>query len=389
MTSVKRVKGDGRIFRPIRNGRELPYWHLAYWGPLANGGMGEIRETSHTDDENKARKLLRDRVRSVANHRGGRERFIGPRAERITVHELLESMFRDYETRGMKSLPTYRSHVSHLKEFFGGAKAIAVTTDDVRRYIALRREQGAAKATVDRETGQLGRAYNLAIAEGRLSFKPRIPTILKPNENAEQGFFERAELEAIVSHIQDADVRDYLWWFYFTGMRPGEITSLTWEGFDRETWTLRLAAKDAKTGRGRGLALTGEWRTIIERRIAARRLDCPLIFHRGGRRIIDFNWLWRSACEKAGFPGRRMYGLRRSAVRNLIRAGVSQTVAMKISGHETEAMFRRYNITSSADVAAAGERLTEYVATLPSSTTTTALEFETRKKVASDSETVA
>jgi len=68
-------------------------------------------------------------------------------------------------------------------------------------------------------------------------------------------------------------------------MRPGEIRSLTWAGLDRETYTVRLHAKDAKTGYGRNIPVTGALRPIIERRLAAKRLDCPLIFHRHGRPV--------------------------------------------------------------------------------------------------------
>jgi integrase len=80
-------------------------------------------------------------------------------------------------------------------------------------------------------------------------------------------------------------------------MRKGEIASLTWEALDRDgsRWTLRLHAKDAKTGHGRALALEGPLRAVIERRIAARRLECPLIFHRDGEPIREFRKAWASA----------------------------------------------------------------------------------------------
>ncbi len=81
--------------------------------------------------------------------------------------------------------------------------------------------------------------------------------------------------------------------------------------------------------------------------------------------MADFSKLWRAACKKAGVAGLRLHDLRRSAVRNLIRAGVGQAVAMAISGHETEAMFRRYNITSEEDLRDAARRVTDYLSALP------------------------
>lgn len=84
-----------------------------------------------------------------------------------------------------------------------------------------------------------------------------------------------------------------------------------------------------------------------------RRAACPLVFHRAGRPIRDFRFVWDKACEAAGLPHVLVHDLRRSAIRNMVRAGVSQTVAMAISGHVSASTFRRYNITNEADIAEA------------------------------------
>ena len=66
---------------------------------------------------------------------------------------------------------------------------------------------------------------------------------------------------------------------------------------------------------------------------------------------------WKTACEKAGVPGRLLHDLRRSAVRNLERAGVSRSVAMKMTGHKTESVYRRYAIVSESDLRKAAVKL--------------------------------
>ena len=73
--------------------------------------------------------------------------------------------------------------------------------------------------------------------------------------------------------------------------------------------------------------------------------------------IQSFRGVWRSACTRAGVPGRLFHDLRRTAVRNLERAGVPRSVAMKVTGHKTEAVYRRYAIVSEADIADAVQRL--------------------------------
>jgi integrase len=190
-----------------------------------------------------------------------------------------------------------------------------------------------------------------------------------------EGFLSRADFEAILAHVSDADLADFIAWGFWTGMRKGEIAKLTWEAFDRETWALRLPARSAKTAKGRLLSLAGPLRTIIERRLNARRLDTPLVFHRTakgkpGQPVKDFRLAWAAACKAVGItPGRKagitFHDTRRTAVRNLIRSGVDPTVAKKISGHRTDSMFERYNITDEADLAEAVEDLEAYVSTLP------------------------
>jgi len=263
-----------------------------------------------------------------------------------------------------------------VRAYFAVDRVVAVTVARLRDYIAHRQAAGAADATINRELEGLQRALSLAVEAGMLTSAPRVPTLRE--QNARQGFFERGDFENVCAYLPDDGLRDFVRWFYWTGMRPGEIRSLGWADFDKETWTIRLHARDAKTGFGRAIALVGELRTIVERRVKARRLDCPLIFHRNGKPIGECRKSWATACAKSGLatiagegkqkkirPLRLLYDLRRTAVRNMVRAGVDPAVAMRISGHRTRAIFDRYNIVSEADLRQAMEKTADYVESLP------------------------
>ena len=89
----------------------------------------------------------------------------------------------------------------------------------------------------------------------------------------------------------------------------------------------------------------------------SRNVICPFVFQRDGRRIKTFKESWKNACKAAGCPGRIVHDLRRTAVRNLVRVGVPQAVAMKMTGHKTDSVFRRYDIVSPNDLRVAAERL--------------------------------
>lgn len=137
-------RGRGRVFQP--KGRRV--WMLAYYGPKGDGTRGEIRESSKTHDEGRARKILERKMREVANDQDGIADFEGPAQKRTTVAVLFDDLLEFYQRQEIKSLDDARYRVregSPLRRFFGGMRAADVTTTTVDRYINLRRCGGPEK----------------------------------------------------------------------------------------------------------------------------------------------------------------------------------------------------------------------------------------------------
>jgi integrase len=147
---------------------------------------------------------------------------------------------------------------------------------------------------------------------------------------------------------------------YHTGARRGEILGIRKDQVDWAAKQIRLNVGETKNGGGRYLPIYGDMIPAIEP-LLARPGDRLFTRRASGEPIVNLQPGWLNACTKAGVPNLLFHDLRRSAVRNMTRAGIPREVAMRISGHRTEAMFRRYNVVSEGDIDMAAEKMTAFM----------------------------
>jgi len=362
------MRGDGwvyeRVYKSKTGAPNTSRWWIAYF----KDGE-EFREPGGKTEEEAEKKLAK--IRRTLHS----DDFITPAQRNVRVDELLDDLIKHLETKGAKSVPSFKSYLKPVREFFGSKRAVAVTTAHVREFIEQELEAEKARATINRSTGALRQALRLALKEERLTRVPYIPMLTE--DNARQGFVEPAAFEAVVAHLP-TPVDDIARFAYGSGWRKGEILPLRWDAVDRRAKEVRLYT--SKNGRPRTLPLAEDLWAVIERRWKAREFTnakglteiSEYVFHSGdGHPVVDFRKSWQTACLKAGTP-LLFHDLRRSAVRNLIRAGVSQPVAMSISGHRTVSMFLRYDITSEEDKREALRKTQAHVNALAALPTTVA-----------------
>ena len=244
-----------------------------------------------------------------------------------TIAEMLDGLYRDMEQRQLKDLITPRFRINALKKSLGRMAAVALTERQIDIYISQRFKEGRKPATVQCEMGYLLQAFRIAKRKKLVQDIPHIPGIRV--KNARQGFFEQPDFERVVSFLPEY-LKDVTRFAYYSSWRKNEITTLKWR--DIEDGVIRLRHEVSKTSEPRVLMLTGVIADIIDRRQQARQDLVPYVFHHNGKQIGRFDKAWDTACRKAGLPEKLFHDFRRTAVRNMVRAGVPERIAMQISG---------------------------------------------------------
>ncbi len=283
---------------------------------------------------------------------------------------MTKDLINDYRNNERKSLKLLEGYVERLGEFFGHAVRVnQITTDKVRAYIASRKESEThlggppSNATINRELSALKRMFRLGKQAGKVTRVPFIPKLSE--NNVRRGFLHHRDymrlLEALPGYLKPV-----LTIAYYTGMRKGEILNLEWSQVDFDSKLIRLDPGATKNKEPRPVPISGELHDALKEQRKLRHDKfpaCRKVFfnHDTGRRIKDFRGAWATACKKVSLEGALFHDLRRTGVRNLVRAGVPERVAMSISGHKTRSVFDRYNIVDENDLRDAAEAIDSYL----------------------------
>jgi len=381
--------GKGRLFK--RGGR---VWWIQYY---ARGQ--QVRESSHSDKKAVAEKLLMRRL--VAADDGT---LTAPVRERpLAYEEIRERLATAWlvDKPGISRTDVDRS-LARLDEFFSGMSASVITEEKIAEFKLARKATGASNATVNRALAALRQMFRLSAK--RIKNPPEIKFF--PEPPARKGFVERDQYLRLWAVLPE-HLRPITAFAYYTGMRLGELKNLTWKNVDVADGIIRLEADQTKSGEGREIpfGLVPELAELMTQLRTNR--ASSLVFTRSDGKILGtFRKAWIRAavkvglgktlwlCRKCGqkkelekqpwpperqpgdkpacvcgtrlhwhYDGLIFHDLRRTAVRNLRRAGVPESVAMTLSGHKTREVFERYNIKDRADRERAMESLNQFIRT--------------------------
>ncbi len=337
-------RGSGSVYK--RKGSR--FWWIRY-----SVAGKRVSESSGTEDWAEASALLAHRLSQARKGTG----VVAP--ERITVARACNDYIANAKLRGLRAVDVLRRAVTLVCEHIGSLAAQEVTTGTLQHLQRRLTTSGYAPATVNRIVTMTHAVLKLAAQQGYLTAVPLAPKgLVKPKPR--QGFVEHADFLAITHELPEwaADVFEF---FYRTGWRRKEVLWLTWDEVDLENRAIRLDPDRDKTRESRVWPLTHFLDDLIARRLRARIVGLPYVFHRHGEKIGLTGWrgVLTRACKASG---RQIYthDCRRTAARNLDRAGVPRAVAMKLIGHRTESMYRRYRIVNEEDLSDGVSQLDNY-----------------------------
>jgi integrase len=342
----QRSNGTGMCYRRSESG---PWW-IQY-----HGRGRTYRESSHTTDRRKAERFLRYRLAQLAS-----QTFAGPQVERVKVDELAEDFLRDYQINGLRSIDDARTRWElHLRPFFGGTRAADLSTTHLGLYIERRQAAGARNATINRELACLNRMFHLGFqAEPPKVLRvPRFPRLTE--NNTRKGFVEDDKYLKLVEGSE-------LWFRALVecgrtyGWRHSELVNMRVSQVDLAERVIRLEPGSTKNRDGREVVMTEAVFVLLSACVADKGADDWVFTRRDGKRVLDFRGTWKLACERAGVVGLLFHDLRRTAARNLRRAGVPESVIMAVGGWRTNSVFRRYAIVNRNDHREAMHKLEEH-----------------------------
>jgi integrase len=279
----------------------------------------------------------------------------GGAPEKVLITELLDDVLKS----DIKQSTRYiweKVVEKNIRPFFGKLKAQRLSTDHMDEYREKRKDDGRSDATVNRELSILRTAFHNA----RKRTPPKVHTVpyfpMVQETTVRKGFLTDQQYAALRDALPQ-ELKALFVTAYITGIRRGELLAIRWPQVDFDARTITLEYGETKNQDPRSVPIVaGDMRDLL---IAARSAtpESDWVFNRNGERIKDFRWAWVEACKTAGVPDLNFHDLRRTAVRNMRRAGIPQVIRMKISGHKTDSMERRYNIVDSEDLTNARELL--------------------------------
>jgi integrase len=345
-------KGEGMLFQ-----RGRVWWYKFPTGERVSTGTAIESEAI----DFKHRKLAELRIDQP---------HINTPVHKATVNELLDAHLAYMRRKNRRSAEDVEGVLKiHVRPYFGDRIASTLTTADFERYREHKKDK-LTPTTINRHMSYLrsGFVTGYKRVTPRLVDSPPYFPIVDESYNVRQGFLSFEGYQKVRDKLP-ASLRPLFVCAFHVSTRKGELLKIRWSQVDLTEGIIVLSPFDTKNKTGRALPVYGDMVEVLkeQKRIRDEQFpECDHVFFwraedvmlsHGGVRTIpgspikDFKKSWRTAVTAAGFPKLLFHDMRRTAERNMTKAGMDQTMRMRISGHKTPSMSTRYNIIVAGDIA--------------------------------------
>jgi integrase len=368
MTSARnRQRGQGSIGK-VPGSR---FFYIWYYDNAGN----QHRESTKSTLRSVAQEMLNERLAAMGRGEKSPTEIKSVRYEHMR-HILIEhyrekkigTLVEENQEDGTVKVYPHKRNLKVLDEFFAGMRLNQMDTDVFRAFRKKRSAEGTDDSTINRNLSILRRMMNLTIREKKLQFaKPYFPMVSEEGK-VRKGFVTPEQFGKLMSKMPN-HLKPYALFLYEDVGRTTAAKDTRWPWVDLREGIVEIPKEITKTGEAQTLPLSDELIKMLKTQF--RQDDAPVFD------TTNFRKQFQRACVAAGlgkitkmvsakgnkwdkYEGVTPHDFRRSGIRNLVRAGVDEKVAMTISGHKTRAVFDRYNITSTDDVKDAIKIVTRY-----------------------------
>jgi integrase len=359
--SVKnRLCSCGEDLVQLKRSKKVKYW-ITYRLP---GGRQRREAVGYSieearDAEGKRRSQKRE------------NRFFDIKPEaKMTFSELTEWFLGLEKVKSLAYYPTLQICLKKFNSEFGSVVVSRIKAADLENLQAKRRAAGLADSTIDQEIGaartMINKAFDNDLVGGdTLKTFKKIKKLLKRNANVRDKILPLGQFNQLLKNLP-WHTRKILATAFYTGMRRGEILSLTWEKVDLKNRLIRLEASDTKDREPRVVPISDELHEILSQ--TPQSVHDNHVFLYRGKPIKDIRTGLKLACQEAGIPYGRFikdgfvfHDLRHTFNTYMRKAGVPESVIMTITGHSTREMFDRYNTIDAEDAKQAINQFGKYL----------------------------
>lgn len=292
-----------------------------------------------------------------------------------TVGSLWEPYLRNYRNEGGRDAGRLEIAWNHLKPSFEKTPVADLTTGAIDIYISTRRAVGIQNGTINRELATLRAMlhHGTRVTPVMVERMPAFPARLEESA-PRQGFITDKEYAVLAANAKPLWLRAFIACAYSFGFRKGELLNLRVRQVDLLDRWIHLEEGSTKNGEARKVKMTTEVFELLCGCVRGKNADEFVFTRDDGSRVVDFRDDWYNLCvfSKLGryvpakrkndedylrYVGLNPHDFRRSSIRNMVRRGVTEKVAMLVSGHSTRAVFDRYNLSDERDLADATAKI--------------------------------